>query len=264
MKKAKLSALAMTLFLSVSMLTACSDGGQANSNGGTAPLNPLNNTISNTPQGQNSTPLTSGTIGQPSATTNSPMNLEWSTYSDQYVTLQAPKGWKVTVKDMYGNGDTGSGTAVNVSDPTGDYMIDYIDFYTVAAFTMKSPTVESFFVDAVAGADSTITSCTVIDSTQTEEQKQFAAEHPDTYLDAKLLTLDIVRSGKTYEGYYAATLLNNGSQLTGLYGVVSAKDMVAPKGELDTWQNVLSQILSSIQINQSRYPQGGTTTVTVS
>lgn len=267
MKSTKLSALAMTLFLSVSMLTACSSGNQTSHSGGAAPLNPLDPTaVSNPPPTQTSLPTPSAGLPDGSDTTGLPSavnGLEWSTYSDQYVSLQAPKGWNVTVRDLYQNGDTGSGTIVSVKDPSGDYMVDYIDFYTVAAFTMKSPTVESFFVDAVAGADSTITSCTVTSAIQTDEQKRFAAEHPDTYLDAKLLTMDVVQNGKTYEGYYTATLLNNGSQLTGLYGVVSAKDMIAPKGQLTAYQDVLSQILSSIQINQTRYGNGNTITATI-
>ncbi len=263
MKNLKLSALALTMFLSLGLLTACSDDYVSpTGNNLTDPFN--QQTVSNTQQGQNSTVQPSGSDGLPSSTGTDINNIEWATYSDDFVTLQVPKGWKVTVKDMYQSGDTGSGTSINVEDPTGDIMTDYIDFFTVAAFTMKSATVESFFIDAAAGNDRTITSCVVTSSTQTEEQKQFAAENPNAYLDAKLLTMDVVRNGKTYEGYYSATLINNSSSLTGLYGAISIKDLVAPKGQLSQWQDILLKIQNSIQINQSRYTKGGITTTVVS
>ncbi len=252
MKKSFISAIFLSSILSLTALTGCSSG---NPSGGAQPLSPV---FSNSNGGAStvSVPPATGIDAQLKLTSGGWNNIEWTSYSDQYVTAQIPKGWKVEVRDMYQGGTTGSGTAVNITDPTGEVMVDYIDFFTVAAFTMKSPTIESFFTDAVAGADSTITSAVVTSSIQTEDQKQFAADNPSAYLDAKLLTMDVVKNGKTYEGYYCGTLINNNSSLTGLYGAITLKDLVAPKGELNNWINVLLQIQSSIQINPSRYGSG--------
>ncbi len=249
MKNKKLSMMLLCCFLSVSALTACTSSAPA-ANNGTLPLNPLN-----TVSGSNA-PAPTGIDAQLKLTQGGWNNIEWTTYSDQYVTLQVPKGWKVETKDLYQGGTTGSGTGVFVKSPDESVLTEYIDFVSVPSFSLKSPTIESFFTDVVAANDSTITSFVITSSAQSDQQKQFAADNPNAYVDGKTLSADSVVKGKSYEGYYSATMIDNNSSLTGLYGVITAVDMAAPKGELNNWVNILVQIQNSIKLNQSRYSAG--------
>ncbi len=234
MKLRKLWALALTAAMTVTALTGCSG-----SPTGTAGSAGTKYVASGTPVGA------TGVDAQLTISPGPWNNIEWTTYQHQYVTLQIPKGWKVTVTDLYQGGQTGSGTVVGIQDPTGEIMVDYIDFLSIPSIYMSSPTVESFFRDTVINQTSTISNFTITSSVTTEAQKAFMNAHSDI-VDAKVLTADFVSNGKTSEGMYTA-YVSNMMQYSGLYCIMTAIDVVAPKGTLSNWNGVFMQILGSIQ-----------------
>lgn len=245
MKHQKWLTAAMAGLLTLSLLTGCAGG-----DGGTeTPSNPFG-TIS-----QNSADQNSGIITPPAATGVDAQlkvqegewnNIQWTSFSHMYATAEVPQGWTVEVQDLYQGGQTGSGTMISVKNPEGNVSIAYMDFATTFSSLMKEQTVESFYRDAIVSASGgTITNWVTTGTIQTESQKMFASSQSNI-LDARVIMADSSLNGKPMEGMYSGAL-DGTLAYSGMYTIVSAITMEAPKGTLANWESVLVHILSSIQ-----------------
>ncbi len=234
MKNRKLLSLALAAALSMSVLAGCS-GGDGN---GTATA----------PGGTGIPGTTSPVDSQLKMTSGEWNNIEWTTYSHQYVTCEIPKGWTVEVTDLYQGGQTGSGTMILVKNPDSTVSVSYMDFCTILSTYMKDTTVTSFFRDAVAANAQDVSDWTPTSTYQTESQKAFAQANSSVY-DAGVVTADWKSSKGNMEGIYSACV-ESSLGMYGMYTIVSPISMDVPKGTMANWEGVLTKIMGSVQWTQ--------------
>lgn len=256
MKKNSALAFLLSAVIAASSLAGCSGGTaptQLDSDGKAVPASQggTHTVVSGTPQ--NATGVDAQLTVSPGAWNN----LQWTTYQHQYVTLQVPVGWQVTVTDMYQGGQTGSGTMVKVEYPGKNVTLTYMDFATFPSLTMKSNSIESFYRDVIAPNAEGVSGWTVTNSFQTEAHKALISSSSNNITDAKVITADYTINGKPCEGIYSGAI-DSTLQYSGMLTVVSAVSIDVPKGTMANWESVMTKIMDSIQWTQaclSRYQQ---------